>query len=228
MQRRVAVFVDGENIGSPHAAAIRRIAEECGEVVLARVYGDIPQLNGWRKELRFAVVHSGTGRNATDILMSLDALEMAMEGRFETCMVASSDGGFRHLAVRLREHGVRVVGVGEEKTPPEHRAQCSEFFRLEKDTQKLQDTPAPLPSATEPERTELDDEIRNVIQAHSSKGSGMRITDLNPIMRAKHDVRISERPDKTWRRYFSARPSLYDLDPKGSEARVRFKRRGFN
>jgi hypothetical protein len=228
MQRRVAIFVDGENIGSGHAESILRMAEKCGEVVLARVYGDVPHLNGWREELRFAVVHSGTGRNATDILMSLDALEMAMEGRFETCMVASSDGGFRHLAVRLRERGICVVGVGEEKTPPAHRAQCSEFFRIEKVCQKLPDRPDRPPSATEPGRTQLDDDIRKVTQSQSSQGRGMKITDLNPIMRAKHDVRISQRPEKTWRGNFSARRSLYDLDPKGPEARVRFKPAGFN
>ncbi len=56
----------------------------------------------------------------------------------------------------------------------------------------------------------------------------MRITDLNPIMRAKHGTLISEMPEKSWRAYLTKRNALYEIDPKGPDAKVRLKPAGFS
>jgi uncharacterized LabA/DUF88 family protein len=117
MPQRVEVFVDEENLGSSHTAGILRIAAEREEVLLARVYGNLGKLNGWSDAAHYAGVHAGTRKNATDLLLSLDALELALQGRFHICVVASSDSDFSHLVVKLRESGVRVVGIGEHSAP---------------------------------------------------------------------------------------------------------------
>ena len=122
---RVAIFVDGENVSSSHAAAIRKAAQ--GRVVICRTYGDATKMNGWREAAGFSVVHSGSGNNSADILLAVDALELALEGRFDTCVLATSDGGLRHLAVRLRERGMTVTGVGEAKAPKALQASFSSF-----------------------------------------------------------------------------------------------------
>jgi len=75
---------------------------------------------------------------------------------------------------------------------------------------------------------ELDLRIRETIAANSTNGEGMRIVDLAPRMHAKFGVRIGTYPERTWRAYLLARNTLYDLDPKGPEAKVRFKKNGFS
>ncbi|MFP7672236.1 hypothetical protein ACG74X_02640 [Marivita sp. S0852] len=80
---------------------------------------------------------------------------------------------------------------------------------------------APLPVS------DLDHKIKSVIAAHSTEGRGMRVADLNPVMRRLHGTSISATPDKNWRAYFAKRDTLFELDPRGPDAHVRFKRDAF-
>lgn len=215
MQQRVSVFVDGENIPSVHAEAITARAARRSDVVIARVYGDVTRLNGWQEARGYSIVHTGKGKNATDLLLSLDAFELALEGRFDTCVLASGDRDFSHLAVKLRERGIHVLGIAPEPASSVLVGRCSEFETL---PYKTAATP---PVAAPPSQSgDLDPRIREVIAKHGTDGA-IRITDLNPIMVREHDLRISDRPERTWRGYFRTRPKLYRLDRKGPEAWVR-------
>jgi len=78
------------------------------------------------------------------------------------------------------------------------------------------------------QRAALDLQIRETIAANSTNGEGIRIADLASRMYAKFGVRIGTYPERTWRAYLLARNSLYDLDPKGPDAKVRFKKNGFS
>jgi uncharacterized LabA/DUF88 family protein len=218
VRQRVAVFVDGENIGSVHAAAISSIAEKQGEIVLARVYGDVSRLNGWQEARRYKVVHSGKGKNATDLLLSLDALEMALERRFDICIVASSDRDFSHLAVKLRERGLRVIGTSETK-PSEHlKAICSGFQKL--DAAKC--VSKAVSNSAEPRMTDLDRQIHAIVTEHGD-GNGMKIQALGVQMKSRHAVGRDDIEEKHWPTYLARRPSLYDIDPPDTDARVRVK-----
>jgi hypothetical protein len=75
--------------------------------------------------------------------------------------------------------------------------------------------------------TALDQKIHAVITANSKKGAGMRIAQLSAQMHKQHGIQISTQPERNWRAYLFARPSLYDLDPRGPEAMVRFRPAGF-
>lgn len=66
-----------------------------------------------------------------------------------------------------------------------------------------------------------------MIVLHSKTGQGMRIAELAPKMHNAHGVKISSLPEGTWRAYLSKRPALYELDPRGQEAKVRFVPEGF-
>ena len=191
MNDRVAVFVDGENLGASHAGTIAELEAKQGEIVLARVYGDVGRLDGWQESRRYTLVHAGRGKNATDILPALDAFALA--GRFDTCILASSDRDFAHLAVKLRERSIRVVGAGPAASPG-FVARCSAFAHLP----ACAGPPKPC-AARAPRRDALDDRLHEVIALHGA-GGAIRITALNPIMRRDHALRISERPEKTWRR----------------------------
>lgn len=224
MAEMVAVCVDGENISAKHAAAILQIAKRHGPVNIRRVYGNAVLLPRWAEVPGFRLMHSGSGKNAADMLLAIEALELVIIEGVATVIIASSDQDFIHLVVRLRERGVTVIGVGEAKTPAMFRAVCQEF--------KLVGGKAPEEESTEQADklvgiSEFDLKIRGVIATGSAKGEGVRVADLAPVMYTKHRVKISTLPERTWRAYFNARSELYDLDPRGPDAKVRFKAQAF-
>lgn len=231
MVPRTSVFVDGDNIAASYAPDILKIAERYGTVDVARAYGDATRALGWLSAYGFRFVHSGTGKNATDLLLCIDAMELALADAERAVVIATSDGDFTHLAQRLRERGMTVVGVGETKAPKVFRAACSVFECVE--ATKSRSAPAPAPSMpikvgpTDAAPSDLDLRIREIIATNSKKGQGVRIADLAPQVYRMHGVRISTLPEKTWRAYLVARTDLYDLDPRGPDAKVRFKPEGF-
>lgn len=217
----VAVLVDGDNISGKHAERILSIASGYGDLKVVRVYVDAQRPSDWHGAIGYRMLHAGTGKNASDLLLALDAMELALSSDMRSFVIASSDGDFAHVAFRLREYGARVVGIGENKAPRAFRACCTDFVELEA-RQAVSLVPKPQSGVTE-----MDLMIRAMIAEHSKLGAGMRIAELSPKMHSRHDVRISSYPERSWRAYLAARPTLYDLDPRGPEAKVRFRPEGF-
>jgi uncharacterized LabA/DUF88 family protein len=232
---KVAVFVDGENISAEHAGEVDRICRELGEAAFRRVYGNVHRIGKWEAVPGFRVIHSGTGKNATDMLLAIDAMELALSDAFDTLLIASSDSDFTHLALRLRERQMRVVGVGTEQAAPSFRQSCTQFKTLGADTVKPKCDAVPFPQpvviarAAEPvalKVTELDGKIRSLISANSAKGRGMPIKVLAAAMHKDHGFKISDHAP-SWRAYFVRKPTMYAVDPKGEDACVRFIPAGF-
>ena len=205
------IFIDGENLSPRLWPAIEASLAGIGPLDLRRVYGCLDHVRGWSGIAGLRVIHTPTGSNAADMQLAIDATRFALERRLQRVVIVSSDGDFAPLAQTLREYGIEVIGLGEDKAPPGFRAACSRFRVLEEGTGP----------------TETDHWIREIIRGNSQNGKGMKIADLNHTMRSRHDTRISEFPERTWRAYLARRPSLYDLDPRGPEAHVRFHPAGF-
>ena len=72
-----------------------------------------------------------TGKNATDSAMIIDAMDILYTGNVQGFCIVSSDSDFTRLAIRLRESGMEVIGMGEEKTPRSFRVACTRFVNLE-------------------------------------------------------------------------------------------------
>lgn len=231
MSGHVAVFVDGENISAGQATAIRKIASGHGTVDVARVYGNAAAQPKWDGQPGFRFIHSGTGKNATDILLTVQAMEAALSGSFAVVVIASSDRDFTHLATRIRELGITVVGIGETKAAEQFRAACTCFVVVASAVAKpvVNVVPAPpKPDTRAPKAGPLDLKLRDFIKANSTNGQGVAIQIVGPQMHRQHGVQISSHPEKTWRSYFTQRPDLFDLDPKGPDAKVRFRPSGFS
>ncbi|WP_170329650.1 NYN domain-containing protein [Ruegeria arenilitoris] len=221
MTKRVAVLVDGENISAVHCDDILKTGRQNGRVDIARVYMNAQQNSLWHDASSFHLIHSGTGKNATDLMLAIDAIELALRQNIDTLIIASSDGDFVHLHRRLREYGGTTIGVGEAKTPANVRCSCSQFFELSSSTKSKPETNESVKT------TEMDQQIQKIIAANSKNGAGMRLTILGAKMHRQHGVKISEQKDKTWRHYLQSKPELYDLDKAGQDAHVRFKPDGF-
>ncbi|MCP1168919.1 NYN domain-containing protein [Limimaricola litoreus] len=220
-ERRVAVLIDGDNVVSRHSRTVLSEAEKLGRVDVARVYVDENHLSAWLRTPGFRLMHAGLGKNATDLLLCIDAMELAFAIGIEAFAIATSDRDYTHLAQRLRERGFHVLGLGESKTPDEFRQACTAFLLLNGDERD------PASTETISSVPEFDRKIRSMIAQHSKNGQGMLVSQLAPKMHTAHGTRISALPEGSWRAYLSARPDLYDLDPRGPEAMVRFRPTGF-
>ena len=117
MGQSVSVLVDGDNISGKHARQILSVAAQHGELQVVRVYSDAQRNSDWHDAAGYRMQHAGTGKNAADLLLALDAMELLLSRDMRCFVIASSDGDFTHLATRLREHGATVVGIGEAKAP---------------------------------------------------------------------------------------------------------------
>lgn len=212
---RLSIFVDADNISAAQATAILDLARRLGAPDLMRAYGNVCHLPEWDKVPGFQVIHSGSGKNATDMLICVDAMERALSDQCAAVLLVSSDQDFTHLATRLRGYGLTVIGAGEAKTAERFRAACSLFEVLPE---------LPVEKTTlvfvRPPLSEIDKKIYAVIEENSADASRIPITRLNEKMEKLYGLQIGTFPEKNWRTYLGNRPSLYRLDPKGPHAKV--------
>ena len=215
---RVAILVDGENVSQAMAGQI--IMKSCvyGELVIRRVYGNATRLTGWDTAPGFRLMHSGVGKNATDIMLSVEATSLMLTNKADILVIAASDRDYTHVAVHLREAGYRVIGLGEEKAPAAFRKSCSKFVSLTAPVIVPENSPPPV-NAIEPKAKSLEEKVANLIARSGS--DSMVITTLNVEMHKLHSIKISLEVEKTWRKYLEARPSLFSCEPKTNGARVR-------
>jgi uncharacterized protein (TIGR00288 family) len=137
--QRVAVLIDADNASAAHAAAIFEEVAKHGEANIRRIYGDFSgtQLRSWVDQIlplaitaRFERVYT-TGKNAADIALVIDAMDLMHGGDVDMFCLVSSDSDFTGLAKRLREKGKAVIGFGERKTPEAFRNACNRFIYIE-------------------------------------------------------------------------------------------------
>lgn len=207
----VALLVDGENISVDFAGAMIIRAAKFGKIAIQRVYGNAGKLQNWDAAPGFRLIHSGSGKNGADILLSIEAVDLAHSAPIGTFVIATSDQDFSHLAHHLRERSFKVVGIGEAKAPVGFRRACSEFIELAAKA-------GAAPKALNP----LDEKIHELIREASD--NEMRIAVLGPRMYKRFGERISTYPSKNWSAYLASKPDLYACDPKGPEACVRLTR----
>jgi len=150
---RLAVLIDADNTSAKIADRLFEEIAQLGEASVRRIYGDFtrPGLRGWTDILakhaiiahqQFAYV---TGKNASDIALVIDAMDLLHSGRFEGFCLVSSDSDFTRLAARIREQGLDVFGFGERKTPESFRQACRRFIYTEN---LLVDAPAQVEAAS--------------------------------------------------------------------------------
>lgn len=135
----LAVLIDADNVPAKYADRIMREVATIGEPALRRVYGDWSNdhLKGWKEPIHELglVAHQETanskGKNATDIGLVIHAMDILHSGKFDAFVIVSSDSDFTALVNRLREDGLTVIGIGEEKTNAALRNVYNRFILVE-------------------------------------------------------------------------------------------------
>ena len=138
-QEKLAVLIDADNTSSAVAQGLFEEIAKYGVASVKRIYGDWSNntLIGWRSILlkhaitpvqQFAYTK---GKDATDMGLIIDAMDLLYSGNFSGFCLVSSDSDFTRLASRLRENGRTVYGFGEKKTPEAFRKACDKFVYTE-------------------------------------------------------------------------------------------------
>lgn len=137
--RRIALLVDADNISHAKIAAILAELSKYGTANIRRAYGDwaSTSLKGWKAKLHeFAIrpiqqFSYSTGKNATDIALVIDAMELLYTQKLDAFCIASSDGDFTPLVMQLKANGHDVYGFGERKTPEPFVNACTTFLYID-------------------------------------------------------------------------------------------------
>ncbi len=135
----LAVLIDADNTSAKWAKAIFEEIATLGEASVRRIYGDFSssQMKGWSaRQADFGIVPhhqpaNTVGKNASDIALVIDAMDLMHSARFDGFVLVSSDSDFTRLASRIREQGLDVYGIGQQKTPDAFRKACKRFIYIE-------------------------------------------------------------------------------------------------
>lgn len=138
-EMRYAVLIDADNVAPKYTKNILDELSNYGIATYKRVYGDWTRTNlaGWKNmALDNAITpvqqySYTTGKNATDSAMIIDAMDILYSNNADGFCIVSSDSDFTRLAIRLRESGKHVIGMGEKKTPKPFSTACNLFKYLE-------------------------------------------------------------------------------------------------
>ena len=155
---RLAVLIDADNVPYSHVKEMMEEIAKYGTPTFKRIYADWtkPTVSGWKNVLLENAIspiqqYSYTsGKNATDSAMIIDAMDILYSGRVDGFCIVSSDSDFTRIALRLREAGMKVIGIGEKKTPTPFIAACDKFIYIEILKNKLQPAPYSTPEAPAP------------------------------------------------------------------------------
>ena len=135
----IALLIDAENVSPKYIKTIIDEVSMYGTPAYKRIYGDwtAPDMVSWKKML---LEHNLTpiqqfsytqGKNASDSAMIIDAMDILYSGNCDGFVLVSSDSDFTRLAIRLREAGMKVYGMGERKTPKPFIVACDKFVYIE-------------------------------------------------------------------------------------------------
>lgn len=193
--RNVALLIDADNAQPSAIDPVLTVLAELGTVNVRRAYGNWskPGLNGWREKLvRYGVEPQQQfdltkGKNATDMKMTIDAMDLMFRGRIDAFGIMSSDSDFMPLAMRLRQEGLPVYGFGTSRAPEAFRNACSRFIdvaALLAEPQAEQPAPPPVaaapaaPADPEPEPHPLGDALPPPIKAKLAPGKDPELVKL--------------------------------------------------
>lgn len=137
--KRFAVLIDAENVSDKYIKVILDEVSNDGTITYKRIYGDWTKgtMSSWKNVLlNYSITpiqqySYTTGKSSTDSAMIIDAMDILYSGNVDGFCIVSSDSDFTRLAVRLRESGMYVMGMGEKKTPSPFVAACNRFKILE-------------------------------------------------------------------------------------------------
>jgi uncharacterized LabA/DUF88 family protein len=186
---RLAVLIDADNVPYSNIKEMLEEIAKYGTPTFKRIYADWtkPTVSGWKGVLLESAItpvqqYSYTsGKNATDSAMIIEAMDILYSGRVDGFCIVSSDSDFTRLAIRLREAGMKVFGIGEKKTPVPFISACDKFIYIE----ILKTDAAPIKKSEKPAPTKARSRKKQKTEAPEAVPVN---TEVEPIERVDNDL----------------------------------------
>lgn len=180
--QRIALLIDGDNAQSKVMDLILEEASKYGKVTIRRVYGDwtTQHMNHWKSllnEMAFNPIQKfsyTTGKNSTDSALIIDAMDILHADLVDGFCIVSSDSDYTGLAKRIREAGIFVMGIGEQKTPNAFVKSCEIFTYVENLEPKVE-----TPEKKEAQKKKKEKHSSNVNSKLVNKAYDMSINESN-------------------------------------------------
>ena len=207
---KLAVLIDADNIPYSNIKGMLDEITKFGIPTIKRIYGDRtkPSVSGWKQPLLEHAITPiqqysyTTGKNATDSAMIIDAMDILHSDKVDGFCLVSSDSDFTRLAVRLRESGMFVLGLGEKKTPNPFIVACDKFIYIEILENSDNQQNAQLPgTSTETKSTNIEPVNKKLIQLLKSTIRDVADDDGWAYLGEVGNLIIKKRPDFDSRNY---------------------------
>lgn len=202
--KKFALLIDADNTSSKYIKTIIDEITNLGITTYRRIYGDwtSPNLQNWKETLlEYSITPMQqysytTGKNSTDSAMIIDAMDILYAENVDGFCLVSSDSDFTKLAMRLREAGKTVIGMGKQQTPRPFVTACNQFKYLDLLSQEVQkEKTATVKKATKksaPQESKkntnqkLVDSISKIIEANSNDDGWMYAAQVGKLLQKKY------------------------------------------
>ncbi len=166
--RNIALLIDADNASHNSLDDVLTVLAELGAVNIRRAYGNWskPALKGWAAATQTHAIEPQQqfdltkGKNATDMKMTIDAMDLLAGGRVQGFGIMSSDSDFTPIAMRLRQNGLPVYGFGTSKTPEAFQRACTRFIDVGALGENITEMSLPLPP---PPKSEVDPAVLELL-----------------------------------------------------------------
>jgi uncharacterized LabA/DUF88 family protein len=198
---KLAVLIDGDNAQASLLSKMLAEIGKHGSVTIRRIYGDwtTSNMNSWKDALHNYAVQPiqqfryTVGKNATDSTLIIDAMDIMHRKLVEGFCIISSDSDYTRLATRIREEGVFVMGIGQQKTPKSFVNACDLFIYTENLAPRRENKPRP----------ESAGKARKKIEMYAG-------ADPMPLLREAYEMVVQE---NGWANLGPMGKALLQLDP---------------
>lgn len=223
----VALLIDADNAALGSLDRVLETLAEYSEVKVRRAYGNWfkSALKAWdpalsRRGIR-PIQQSDPvkGKNATDLALVIDAVDLHHTIRPDVYGLVSSDSDYAPLAHFLRERGAKVMGFGRANTPESFRVACSVFVPIT--------DPAPSKPKPEPKRQPtLDELLAGAIEKNADKQGWARVSTVANQMRQHHGQTAKDHGKATWTKVLKGLPGYEFRNEGTTSVAVRAKKSG--
>ena len=192
--QKMIVLIDADNTQLNKLDEVMHEISTYGRIIVKKAYGNFtkPQLHKWESKIKTLAIKAEqqfdyvAGKNTTDIALVIDAMDMLHTGMYDAAVLVSSDSDFTPLAVRLKESGMYVIGVGEKKTPEAFCNACDDFIYLE----YLTSTKAEKASEAKPKAVKKT--AKGQAKASTSSAAESQVKEAVQTDSGAHDADIHE------------------------------------
>jgi uncharacterized protein (TIGR00288 family) len=210
--KKIALFVDSENISHKYIDEIISDLASYGEVNIRKAYGDWSddKLKGWKNELfEYSIepIHQppySTSKNATDIKMTVDIMKvLCQNNKIDYVAIVTSDSDFTPLITEIKSQGIQVLGFGEEKSHKVLQKSCSEFKRIGKKNSDVNDLI---------NDKKLINRLKDAINRKKGDDDFAYLSEVGKYMKDRYSFNASSLGSyKTWGDIFKLLPQSFEI-----------------